>query len=241
MLLLCPQISYPGPICGTRLFWPLFQFMPRAPSNYHPLQTIRTVIGEAQGRTRPLTQEQLGELLPEDGTARAGITIRRLEAGSLRLLPKLAAQITALTGVDTRPMLKGGLKGDLPPPQTLQGTPFTADAYNKWKDRALPAGKVSELVKTLARIIQRCLENAESPEEVKEVFCQLCAAIGSVGGAAEFELLPGIESLATLFLQEGVTMGRDTIEELALIRPEDPKPARARPTKKSGQKAKIPT
>ncbi len=98
--------------------------MPRAPQYYHPFQTIRLVISQCDGR-KAGTQDGFAKLLGEE---RSAVTIKKIEDGSLKLSRRIAFLVTAATGVDTAPILRGSLDE----PKTLDGTDFNERSYREW-------------------------------------------------------------------------------------------------------------
>ena len=91
--------------------------MPRPPKSYHPLREIRAAAG---GLSQTAFAELVGVSMP---------TIQAIEGGKLRLTPKLAARITEVTGASETELLKGS-QGKA---RTLEGTKYTAAAYQAWE------------------------------------------------------------------------------------------------------------
>ena len=91
--------------------------MPRPPKFYHPLREIRAAAG---GLSQTSFAELVGVSMP---------TIQAIEGGKLRLTPKLAARIAEATGASESELLKGA-QGKA---RTLEGTKYTAAAFQNWQ------------------------------------------------------------------------------------------------------------
>ncbi len=169
--------------------------MARPPSRYHPFHTIRSVLAEADGKEAG-TQEGFARII---GREKAAITIKRIEAGSLKLSSHLAVLITAATGVDTTPLLAGKLSK----PKTVEGKEFTLSTLQRWRtelNTVQLARLCDELAVRLTNVFRSKFDGSDQPG-FRMLFCEVTHLISqhsepSKGASPVERLLPGITSLA---------------------------------------------
>ncbi len=212
--------------------------MARRASYYHPLQDIRAVLGETEGRGRPITQDRLGELLPEDDRPLSAATIKAIESGVNGLRPELAARVTALTGVDTRPMLKG----DLSKPKTIDGMPFSSETLLQWQGKEFNDEEVKRLLHALSGGVEDVLEElAREPDRLRLAYCLLSETLGSItqslSSSTRDVAFPELEELHDVIDPGHSAPRNDTWEQV--IRNLASKPAPGRKRKSAAGKSAV--
>ena len=120
--------------------------MPRPPKFYHPLREIRAAAG---GLSQTAFAELVGVSMP---------TIQAIEGGKLRLTPKLAARIAEATGASETELLKGS-QGKA---RTLEGTKYTAAAFQAWEATRQRRSKPQHHTSSLLQWCEWLLKAAQS-------------------------------------------------------------------------------
>jgi len=173
----------------------------------------------------------------EDDRPLSAATIKAIESGVNGLRPELAARITALTGVDTRPMLKGRLSK----PKTIDGRPFSVETLRQWKEKRFEDEELGKLVEALSGRIGDILErHSNSTSGLRLAYCLLSEALGTVTRSMEplpdDTFLPEVEELHDVIDQEHPTGRMDGWGQVRRMASK-PRPAPSPPKKKPAKRA----